>query len=144
MLRFTSALQREYSDALEQLMFFNPGQQSALAAIVDSVEMFGTPSVYADGDRLRVKVAKLQDVQTLFALAENSLVGVLVYSRVDASCLAVIHLAVDQDYSTRGRFAEQMLVMRMLQVLRSSARRIKGIETVRMLYGGNRVRDFSV
>ena len=43
-------------------MFFNPCQQTALAAIVDSLEMFGSPSVYADGGRLRVKVKKLDNV----------------------------------------------------------------------------------
>ena len=103
-----------------------------------------TIAASADCDRLRVRVDKLKEVQTLFALADDTLVGVLVYSRIDAACLAVIHLAVAEDYSTRGRFAQQMLVMRMVEVLRSNARRIKGIETVRLLYGGNRVRDFSV
>jgi len=37
-----------------------------------------------------------------------------------------------------------MLVMRMLELLRNSARRIKGIESIRMLYGENRIREFSV
>ena len=145
MLRYTSTLQPDYSEALERLMFFNPGQQSAMAAIVDSVETFGAPSVYTDEDgRLRVKVEKLDEVQTLFALDGDALVGVLVYSRVALEHLAVIHIAVDQDYSVHGKFAGSMLVMRMLELLRNSARRIKGVESIRMLYGENRIREFSV
>ena len=42
MLRYTSTLTPKYSEKLERLMFFNPGQQTALAAIVNSVEMFGS------------------------------------------------------------------------------------------------------
>jgi hypothetical protein len=144
MLRYTSTLQPEYGDELERLMFFNPGQQAAMVAIVDSVETFGTPSVYTDGGRLRVKVEKLEEVQTLFALDSDTLIGVLVCSRIAVERLVVVHIAVDQDYSAHGKFAQNMLVMCMLELLRNSARHIKGIESIRMMYGDDRVRDFSV
>jgi hypothetical protein len=144
MLRYTSLLMPEYGEALERLMFFNPGQQSALAAILDSLETFGSPSVYVDGERLRVKVEKLDEVQTLFALDGDTLVGVLVYSRIMLERLTVIHIAVDYDYSSNGKFAQNMLVMRMLELLRSSARRIKGVETIRLMCSDNQIRDFSV
>lgn len=144
MLRFTSALKPEYSKDLEQLMFFNPGQQTALAAILDSVERFGTPSVYEDGGCLRVKVEKLAEVQTLFALDDERLAGMLVYSRVSLELLAVIHIAVGEDYSSHGRFSHKMLVMRMLELLRNNTRRIKGIDTIRVMFSENQIRDFSV
>ena len=144
MLRYTSTLNPEYSEELERLMFFNPGQQTALAAIVDSLETFGSPSVYADSERLRVKVEKLDEVQTLFAMDSDTLVGVLVYSRILLERLAVIHIAVDQDYSSHGKFAHNMLVMRMLELLRSNARRIKGIETIRIMCSDNQIRDYPV
>ncbi len=144
MLRYTSALSPQYGEALERLMFFNPGQQAALAAIVDSVEAYGEPQVIADGERLRVKVAKLEEVQALFALDDDTLVGALVYSRVAPERLAVIHLAVDQDYAAQGKLAGQMLVMRLLDLLRNNARRIKGVETIRMMYGHRRFRDIAV
>lgn len=144
MLRFTSTVTPEYGEELEQLMFFNPGQQTALAAIVDSLERFGAPSVYQDGGFLRVKVEKLDGVQTLFALDDERLAGVLVYSRVSVELMAVIHIAVGQDYSAHGKFAHKMLVMRMLELLRSNARRIKGIETIRIMFSDNQIRDYSV
>jgi hypothetical protein len=144
MIRYTSTLKQEYGEELEQLMFFNPGQQAALAAIVDSVEMYGLPSVYADDGRLKIDVEKLDEVQTLFALDGDRLVGVLVYSRVEFERLVVIHIAVGQDYSSNGKIAQNMLVMRLLELLRNSARRIKGIETIRMMHDGNRIRDYPV
>ena len=144
MLRYTSTLTPEYGEELERLMFFNPGQQTALEAIVDSLERFGSPSVYDDDGCLRVKVEKLDDVQTLFAMDGDRLVGVLVYSRVLLERLTVIHIAVGQDYSSHGKFAQNMLVMRMLELLRNSARRIKGVETIRIMCSDNQVRDYSV
>ena len=144
MLHYTSMLKPEYIEALERLMFFNPGQQSALAAILDSLETFGSPSVYVDGERLRVKVEKLDEVQTLFALDDETLVGVLIYSRIMLEYLTVIHIAVDHDYSSDGKFAHNMLVMRMLELLRNSARRIKGVESIRIMTSNNQIRDFSV
>jgi hypothetical protein len=51
---------------------------------------------------------------------------------------------VGQDYSSHGKFALNMLVMRLLELLRNSARRIKGIETIRMMHDGNRIRDYPV
>lgn len=144
MLRFTSNLKPEFSEELEQLMFFNPGQETALAAIMDSLEKFGAPSVYVDGGCLRVKVEKLDGVQTLFALDDERLVGVLVYSRISIELLVVIHIAVGLDYSSQGKFAHKMLVMRMIELLRSNSRRIKGIETIRVMFSDNQIRDFSV
>ena len=144
MICFTSILKPEYNEDLERLMFFNPGQQTMRSAILDSVEKFGVPSVYADGERLLVKVEKLDEVQTLFALDGDTLVGVLVYSRVSIERLTVIHMAVDQDYSSDGKFAQSMLVMRMLELLRNSARRIKGIKNIGIMYSNNQILDYSV
>ena len=144
MIRYTSILKPEYSKELEQLIFFNPGQQTALSAIVNAIEMYGEPIVYNDGERLRVKVKNLDEVQALFALDGEILAAVLLYSRVSLERLVVIHIAVGEDYSSHGKFAKKMLVMRMSQQLRKSARRIKGIETIRMMYGVNRTRDYLV
>ena len=126
------------------MLFFNPGQHAAHSAIVDSIEMFGEPFVYNDGGHLRVKVRKLDDVQTLFALDGDILAGLLLYSRVSPERLIAIHIAVGEDYSLYGKFSNKMLVIRMSQQLRECARRIKGIETIRIMYGSNRTRDYPV
>jgi hypothetical protein len=144
MLRYTSILKPKYHAALERLMFFNPGQQTALSAILDSLETFGSPSIYVDDGRLRVKVEKLDEAQTLFALDDDTLIGVLIYSRIALESLTVIHIAVDHEYSSFGKFAEKMLFIRMLELLRNNARRIKGVETIRLICNGSQIRDFSV
>ena len=143
MLRYTSTLKPEYSEELERLLFFNPGQQDALAAIMDSVDNFGSPSVYTDNGVLRVKVEKLDEVQTLYAMDDDMLVGVLVYSRVLLDCLTVLHIAVDEAYSVHGNNASNMLVMRMLELLRKNARLIKGVKTIRLMCN-SQVRDLIV
>ena len=144
MLHFTSILKPEFGEELEQLIFFNPGQRTIHADIVASIEKFGAPSVYIDSGCLRVKVEKLDEVQTLFALDGDTLAGVLVYSRVLFEHLTVIYIAVDQEYSSHGKFAQEMLVMRMFELLRDSARRIKGVESIRIIRGGNRIMNYFV
>lgn len=144
MLQYTSILNAEYNNALEELMFFNPGQENALAAILDSIDTFGPPSVYIDSERLRVKVEKLDEVQTLFALDDNKLVGVMIYSRLLAECLSVIHIAVNEDYASTGINANRMLVMRMLDLVRNNARRIKGVKTLRVLCNSDQITDYPV
>ena len=144
MLRYTSTLKSDYIEELERLMFFNPGQHSALPVIVDALEQFGPPNVYTSDGCLRVKVEKLDEVQTLYAIDEDKLVGVLIYSRIILERLTVIHIAVHPDYSSSGTYADSMLVMRMLKLLRNSARCIKGVKTIRVICSENQVRDCSV
>ncbi len=144
MLRFTSLLKQEYQKELEQLLFFNPGQKSMLAAIVDSVEKFGSPNIVVNNGHLGINVEKLDGVQTLFALDDNKLVGILVYSRLSTESLTVIHIVVDQDYSSDGEFAKDMLMMRLLELLRNCARRVSGVKTIRIICGCNQTLDYSV
>lgn len=144
MLHFTSTLKPEYAEPLEKLLFFNPGQERAYAAIVDSLKLFGKPDIHRDGNKIRINVEKLDEAQNLFTLDEDKLVGVMIYSRVSHEHIAVIHIVVDHDYSSHGKFAEKMLVIRMLDMLRSSARRIKGVNAVCILHGNNRVQQLPV
>ena len=144
MLRFTSLLNQIYGDDLERLMFFNPGQNAMHDAIVDSVEKFGSPYILVIDGHLRVNVEKLNEVQTLFALEDDQLVGILIYFRFSTESLTVIHIAVDDDFSSRGKFSRNMLVLRMLDLLRKIARRISGVNNIQILYGGNRTLDCNV
>jgi hypothetical protein len=112
--------------------------------IVDSLKLFGAPKIVNDKGNIRVKVEKLDDVQSLFAMDDDKLVGALVYSRVAYEHLAVIQIVVDNDYAHNGRFAERMLVMRMLELLRRNARLIKGIDAICLLSGNNNVREIPV
>lgn len=144
MVRFTSRLHPRYGEALEQLIFFNPGQRRALEGIFDSIETFGAPRVEIEGGRLRVKLEKLEEVQTLFALEGSRLVGVTVYSRIAPARLVVIHLAVDAASTLTGPYGRSRVAIQMVRQVRESARRIKGVEAVRVLYGGRRIWELPV
>jgi hypothetical protein len=144
MFRYTSIIKPDYSKELEELLFFNPRQHTAHSAIMESIEMYGEPFVYNDGGRLRISTSKLGQVQTLFALHGDILAGVMLYSRVSTQRLVVIHIAANENYSSQGKYAKEMLILRISQKLRECARRIKGVETINILYGGNRTRDYPV
>lgn len=144
MFRFTSLLNKGYVEDLERLMFFNPGQIAMQDAIMDSVEKFGMPSIVDIDGYLRINVGKFNDVQTIFALEEERLVGILVYYRFSTETLTVIHIAVEEDYSSKGRYSHNMLMMRMLELLRTNARRVSGINSIRILYGPNNTLDYRV
>jgi len=125
-------------------MFFNPGQQFALEAIVDSLEKFGSPSIYIDNGLLRIKLEMLKEVQALFALDDDKLVGVLIYSRVLPEHLTMIYIIVDQEYSSHGKFEKKMLVLRMFMLLRKIARRIKDVISIQIIRGGNQIQDYPI
>jgi hypothetical protein len=144
LMLFTSNLNPAYRDALEELLFFNPGQMNALGPIMEAVEKFGAPELYAEEKQLRVRVGKLAEVQSIFALDGEHLAGVLVYARTELQRLMVLHIAVAGDYSARGAQADALLVMRLLDTLRCSARRIKGIERISLLYGVRGAREFPI
>ena len=144
MFRYTSIIKPDYSKELEELLFFNPGQHIVHSAITESIEMFGEPIVSIDGDRLRINTSKLGQVQALFAFDGDILAGVMLYSRVSTQRLVVIHIAANENYTSQGKYAKEMLVLRISQKLRECARRIKGVESISMLYGGNRSRNYFV
>ena len=111
---------------------------------MESIERFGEPFIVEDGECLRVNVRKLAEVQVLFAFDGDELAGLLVYSRISHKNLVVIHIAVSEDYSSGGKFANKALALRISQQLRRCARQIKGVATIRMIYSSNRVRDYAV
>jgi hypothetical protein len=135
---FTSVLGRAYLEDLEMLLFFNPLQEKALTGIHHSIREYGVPSIYLDGDLLRVKVAELPDVQTIYAL-ENStetpaLIGVMVFSRTDEQTVALLHIAVREEFSRSGKRADDGLVSKFLDQLRQIARRLKGVKAIKLKY----------
>jgi len=135
---FSSALRVHYHDELERLLFFNPQQKRALRGIHHSVLEFGVPTIQEVQGKLRVSLEAFPEAQALFALEdlgeEPRLVGVMVYARVEPQTLAMLHIAVHQDFSQSGKRADAQLVPRFIAQLREIGRRIKGVETVDLKY----------
>lgn len=138
-ITFSSILGNEHYDALEQILFFNPQQDKALSGIHHSVDEYGVPSIVVEGDRLRVAVTGLPGTQTLFALhksnTEVDVAGVMVYARTDPENLVLLHIAVKQEYTRSGIYADEMLVSRFMTQLRDIARRLKGVRSITLKYG---------
>ena len=135
---FSSVLAHEYREELETLMFFNPLQKKALTGINHSIAEYGVPSIVEDKGCLRISVEGLPESQSLYALDHSAdtpvLAGVMVYMRTDPENLVLLHIAVREDYSRSGIYADEMLVLRFMTRLRGIARRIKGIRTITLKY----------
>ncbi len=142
-IRFSSILDREYRDDLEDLMFFNPQQRKALTGINHSISEYGVPSIVETNNRLRISVEGLPESQTLFALDHSAqkpvLAGVMVYMRTDLENLVLLHIAVKEDYSRSGIYGDEMLVLRFMTQLRDIAKRIKGIRAITLKYSSGLV-----
>ena len=137
-IQFSSVLGAEYHEELEKLMFFNPGQEKALPGIYDSINEYGLPSIVEEGERLRINVEGLGAAQTLFALDQqgekNLLVGVMVFCRISIETIVLLHIAVLEEYSWAGKFADEMVVLRLMSKLREIAKRLKGVQNIRLQY----------
>ena len=136
MIEFRSHVPLSERKALESLVFFNSCQDRYAACIAEAVERFGAPEIVADGDRLRVRVTALSDVQCLFAVERDSgrPVGVAVYMRADLEHITVVHLSVAEEYASGGQRAAEQLLLRLLREVRRSTRRMKGVRRLELFY----------
>jgi hypothetical protein len=135
-IQFKSHVPRAQRAALEALVFFNSCQERYAACIAEAVERFGSPEIVAEGDRLRVRVADLNDVQSLFAVeaATGRPVGVALYMRPDLEHITVVHLGIAVEYASGGPKAAEQLLLRLLREVRRSTRRMKGVRRIELFY----------
>lgn len=133
---FKSHVSRSQRTALEALVFFNSCQERYASCIAEAVERFGTPEIVADGDRLRVRVSELDDVQCLFALERTTgrPVGLAVYMRADLEHITVVHLGIAAEYASGGLKSADQLLLRLLREVRRSTRRMKGVRRLELFY----------
>jgi len=136
MIEFRSHVPRSERKALEALVFFNACQDRYAACIAEAVERFGAPEIVADGDRLRVRVIGLSDVQCLFAVERDTgrPVGLAVYMRPDLEHITVVHLSIAGQYASGGERAAEQLLLRLLREVRRSTRRMKGVRRLELFY----------
>jgi len=131
---FTSYLEAGRREELDRMLFHNRNQPKVYDGAVGMIERYQTPRISAARGRLWITFDSGAEAQTLFALerggAAPQLVGVLVYTRED-DALAVVLLAVDEDYARGGRFADRNLFFAFLKEIEGIARRIKGIASIK-------------
>ena len=135
-IQFKSHVPRAQRAALEALIFFNTCQDRYAACIAEAVERFGCPEIVAEGDRLRVRVADANDVQSLFAVeaSPGKPIGVALYMRPDLEHITVVHLGIAAEYASGGAKSTEQLLLRLLREVRRSTRRMKGVRRVELFY----------
>ncbi len=135
---FSSILKSKYRDELEKLLYFNPEQGKIRPGVTKSIERYGNPEIYVDGDLLRIRVEAFSDVQTVYVFHKggrgSNLIGLLVYVRPDLENIIVLHIAVREEYSMNGCYSDEMLLMRLIIKLREIASRINGVDSLIVMY----------
>jgi hypothetical protein len=134
---FSSRASKQCRPALEELMFFNPRQFRVREGIINSLARFGHPKLVEVGDYLTVRIGN-QEAQTLFAYDRNVRddvpVGMIVFLRTAPEELAILHVAVLEDYSLRGRHGELGLGLMLMDKVKEIALRIVGIKKIIFFY----------
>jgi hypothetical protein len=138
---FTSALDRSYLPSLERLLFYNANQAGIEPEVQSVIERYGVPRIVEDSGKLRVVCSEAVPTQSLYALepsdAAQPLIGIIVYTR-EMDTLAVLHLAVREDYTQRARPARTSLLLDMVDEVCNIGRRVKGVESVAVFPGTRR------
>ena len=139
---FTSKVAIEHRPTLERLLFFNGCQNRVARGIADVIDRYGSPEIQPDGEWLRVRLAGLADVQSLFAVETTTgrPIGVAVYMRADLEHVTVLHLGLSEEYCAGGEREGLNLLLRLMKEIRRSSRRVKGVRRLSVLYGTQRTR----
>ena len=137
---FSSRLAAEHRATLERLLFFNACQERVADGIVEVIDKYGPPEIRPEGEWLRVRVAGLPDVQSLFAVEGSSRrpIGVAVYVRADLEHVTVLHVGLSEAYCAGGEREELNLLLRLMKEIRRSSRRVKGVRRLSVAYGCRR------
>jgi hypothetical protein len=131
---FTSLLGPEHKPGLERLLFFNGNQSRVVEGVAFIAQSYGIPRVNVVDGRLRIALRGDVELQSLYVVDGEALVGVLAYTREDDT-FVVLFVAVDEQYESRGRNAGSMLLVKMLRELEGIARRVRGIAQLRVFLG---------
>jgi hypothetical protein len=137
-IRVSSLLPASFRDELERIVFFNPEQELVTAPLVASVHRYGVPTIFEEDGWLRFRVSAVGLLQTLYAFDDSKapapLVGVAMFTRETLASVVLIHLAVHEDYTVRGRWSDAWVVSHLVAAIRGACLRTRGIRTLRVLY----------
>lgn len=141
----TSRLPAHVRTDLEALLFFNARQHRMRHEIEQTIERFGVPEIVEQNGWMRVQVAGLPEVQSLFAVHQENghqrPVGAVIYVRDAFERFTVVHIGVAEDYAQGGTRASERVLLRLLQEIRRVARRTSGIRHVELAYSQSRPKE---
>ncbi len=131
---FSSTISPDQREALERIFFFNKNQAEYYFDIEHLIELYGQPRIVEENDRLHLNFEKI-DCQNLFTTVNDNLAGLAIFYRDSVDNIDLIHIAVDEKYSSTGIYADRLLVFQMINELKKIALKIKGIKTITVKYG---------
>lgn len=134
---FSSRVPKGCRAELEDLLFFNPRQHLVRQGIINSLAQFGHPKVVETAEGLSVRVGD-HEAQTLFAFDRDNEseapVGVVVFVRMSREEMAIMHVAVNDDYALQGIEAGVGLGVILVEKVKEIACRIVGIKRIVFFY----------
>ena len=134
---FSSRVPSECRSELEDLLFFNPRQHLVREGIIHSLAHFGHPRVEETPGGLSIRVGD-HEAQTLFAFDREKKtkapVGVVLFSRTSQEEIAIMHVAVDDEYALQGSEAGVGLGVTLVEKVKEIARRIVGVKRIVFFY----------
>src|SRR5579862_4228647 len=120
--------------ALEQLLYFNVNQERLRAGIQRSIDSYGVPEILEQDGKLGIRVSRIEDAQTLFAVSKfGNPIGVAVFARVAPDRIALLHLAVLPHLQSTADINGRVLLDLVDGVFRV-ARHTHGIDRVDLIY----------
>ena len=120
--------------ALEQLLYFNVNQERLRAGIQRSIDSYGVPEILEQDGKLRIRVSRIKDAQTLFAVSKfGNPMGVAVFARVAPDRVALLHLAVLPHLQSTADTNGRVLLDLVEEVFRV-AKHTHGVDRVDLIY----------
>ena len=135
---FSSTINPDQRETLERIFFFNKNHTEYYFDIKHLIESYGQPRIVEEKDMLYLNFEKI-DCQNIFTIIVNNLVGLAIYYRDSLDNIDLVHIAVDEKYSSTGKYADKLLVLHMINKLKKIALKIKGIKSITVKYGQKRV-----
>lgn len=115
----------------------NPRQYRVRDGILNSLEQFGHPRILETGEGLQIRVGE-HEAQTLFAFdrdrADPAPVGAVIFLRTSREEIAIIHVAVDDEYALHGTEAGVGLGVTLVEKVKEIASRIVGVQRIVFFY----------
>jgi hypothetical protein len=133
-ISITSQLCADQRGALEHLCFFNVNQHRVRLGIQQSIEKYGEPEIREVDGFLEIRVGDIEGVQTLFAVSgAGHPLGVAVFVRADPERFVVLHLGVEPRLRSSADVNTAVL-LKLMHEVRSTARRLSGVERIELVY----------
>lgn len=134
---FVSEIDISFEEDLKRLLYFNGQQRKVLNGIKASIEKYGLPIVETFNNKIIVKVEKVSQIQTIFALDESYiksyLAGVMIFFREQTDCFTLVHLAIDEQYSMR-KDPESNLALNLVNRLINIGKIIRDVQYINIFY----------